>query len=69
MFIKAAPFEESEATDVSLINNKIRTLGIVDHPELGNSAQQTVAIRSDSRAVANVAQNAGIFSFLMVFKF
>ncbi|RUS80213.1 hypothetical protein EGW08_012038 [Elysia chlorotica] len=61
MFIKASPFKESGTTDVSLIDNKIRTLGVVDNPDPGKSAQQTVAIRSDASVVANVAQNAGEF--------
>ncbi|GFR93459.1 2-(3-amino-3-carboxypropyl)histidine synthase subunit 2 [Elysia marginata] len=61
MYIKSTPFNESEATDVSLINNKIRTLGVMNGPDVGDAAQQTVAIRSNLTMAVNTAQNAGEF--------
>ena len=64
MFIEISPFKESGATDVSLINNKIRTLGVVDHLDSVGSAQQTVAMKSDSSITTNIAQNAGRVNFI-----
>ncbi|GFO39956.1 2-(3-amino-3-carboxypropyl)histidine synthase subunit 2 [Plakobranchus ocellatus] len=61
MYVKTDPLKQSEVGDVSLINNKVRTLGIRERPEVGMSIQKTVAVRSDSTTVANIAQNAGEF--------
>lgn len=60
MYIQSTPFKDSEVTDVSLINNKMRTLGVAESTNTGEESQQSVAIKSDS-TVANYAQNAGEF--------
>ncbi|BFY99282.1 hypothetical protein BsWGS_02321 [Bradybaena similaris] len=48
-------------TDVSLISNRVRTLGVTETLTVSTASGQDLVVRSESLAVASLAENAGEF--------